>query len=213
MRIYCFILVLGCLIFSSCSIQKRHYRSGFHIEKKPHEVRNDQYASIKKGYKEVTKPEVSFSEEPDCDTLFLHNGDFIVCRIKGIGRTDFIFNGCSHTAAQNFAIEKRKIDGYVYKNRQGVRISTGHGGPRPALFVRHEHPGYKLQPYTSYSLFACIFAAAAPAAIFFGLLAMTQISLHPEKYYGWNLALVTMIVGAIETIVLLTLLIIALSLL
>lgn len=148
MRFYCFICLSFLLvILNSCSIQKRNYRNGYHVEWK-----ND-VANVKDGKKNnsaeipeqmapatvsllnATSPEKNItasliSKEPEpvftgnktfldnCDTLVLRNGDAILAKVLEVDPREIKYKNCNNLNGPTYVIEKNKVDYVIYTNGQ-----------------------------------------------------------------------------------------------
>src|ERR1035437_467197 len=134
----CFLSILLTTLFSSCSLQKRHYRDGFYIESKSKEQTttiNKKDSSGASPLESVQKKIIVLNKDPkykhDCDTLFLVDGTTLICKIDEVTKRSVRFKNCTDSNEIINSIDAELVSGIKFNNGRELIISKTTGNIKP----------------------------------------------------------------------------------
>jgi len=123
-------LLVGSFSFYSCSITKRRYLSGYHVEwnhhtkkEKPKKDTMPMVASISENSEESIIPTTKIDYFPDttiCDEITLTNGDLIKGKVEEIGLDAIKYRDCDNLSGALIDIAKSTV--FVIRYANGKRI-------------------------------------------------------------------------------------------
>ncbi|HEX7412628.1 MAG TPA: hypothetical protein VF411_01190, partial [Bacteroidia bacterium] len=126
----CLLLIILSTLFSSCSLQKRHYRDGFYIESKSKEQTtniNKKDSSGVSPLDSVQKKIVVLNKNPkykhDCDTLFLVDGTTLICKIDEVTKRSVRFKNCTDSNEVSNSIDIELLSAIKFYNGRKKTIS------------------------------------------------------------------------------------------
>lgn len=133
------LLIISILIFSSCSIQKRHYLNGYNVDwgKKISNITEENiYAStvtdivykeentdfeskidiFTSNRKEINNQETTYKDSIKCDEILLNNGDEIKVKVLEISPIEIKYKKCDNLEGPQIIIKKSDVFLIKYSN-------------------------------------------------------------------------------------------------
>lgn len=133
---WCYLLLICSIVFSSCSIQKRVFRKGYHVVWDHHKKASEQVVivdtKIVHELKEETliasgadrekivlpkeKSKFVFDKDTCGDVINLRNGDELKVKLVEIGEEFIKYKRCDNINGPTLAVEKKRVEKITYVN-------------------------------------------------------------------------------------------------
>ena len=226
----CLLLLAFTLLFTSCSIQKRHYRKGYYVETNSNKentvTKNDSTNQIIK-YADDTSITTSRSKsvllnknrKHNCDTLILKDGNRLVCTINEVTKRSVRFKDCLDSNQIANAIDVEQIALIKFYNGKVKTTSskkdsdtlikaplTNTGLVFGILAILLE-AGLLLSLFNIYVLPLALVISlivcnilAAVIAIALGFVSLRDIRKNPEVFRGKKTAIVEITLGLLSLV-------------
>jgi hypothetical protein len=143
-RLFILLLFLSAIL-QSCSIEKRLYNKGFHVENNFFKKENIEKAKVDlstdgflaqetssmeetiqpqstKQEKEVESKKIIQLQEQECDTLYFKNGTKILCEIRYAGKDEVVYKVCGNPKGYNQHSKTSEIEKISYANGETKRF-------------------------------------------------------------------------------------------
>lgn len=186
-RVVGVVLILIVFIFSSCTLTKRHYQPGYHVEwhfgKKTSNYQPEQVKEIELNSAYESEPIYSEIEEPVLIASEKTN--------LQIDYTTLVESKTDKLQSQGISIDKSNSNG-----KSNFKL-LGDGSIKSVVF---NEPEFHWTAITSLSLgivgffipfFPCI------AAIIFGIISLNKINSEPDKFKGRRMAIAGIVLGIV----------------
>jgi hypothetical protein len=125
-----FLLIILTVLFTSCSMQKRHYRQGYYVENKSKEQisnKNTKDSSVVSAVDSSQKKNVFFNKNSsykhDCDTLSLKDGTTLICKIEEVTKRSVRFKECKDSNQISNSIDAELVSVIKFYNGRVKSIS------------------------------------------------------------------------------------------
>ncbi|MGZ3861566.1 MAG: DUF4190 domain-containing protein [Bacteroidia bacterium] len=152
LRSYLYTL-LAFAVLTSCSIQRRNYRSGFYIDRKNSTAQKEPVRKAKK--REIVSEKIpvtevfvntditpknataSLSEKEikpvytktktyidNCDTIIFRDGTEILAKVIEVGTSEIKYKNCDNQSGPTYIVEKNKVNFIIYSNGQSEQFKV-----------------------------------------------------------------------------------------
>jgi hypothetical protein len=234
------IVLIFASFFSSCQIEKRVHRPGYHVqwqkskttvskkekqENSPVEesvqVENEPQLSASNnvfddGRKEATIPifpdehnssskskeSAEIIQDPECETIVFNSGIEVLVNIEEITPTEIKYVRCDLQNGPLIIVNKSEVHKIVYTNGAEDFMNPMSAGPQAQATEKKKFDGLGLTAFISGIVGLLIGAILfGPLAIIFGLIGLIRNSMNPEKYSGKAFAVIGLILGLLDTVI------------